>query len=298
MESRKQVNNQPELRFCTGAEARVVVANEGTRTIRGYSIVFNKKSVPLTMKSGGRFVEIIAPEAVKGVEFSRNISLFNHNINIPLASVESRTMRVGVDSVGVWYEADLPKSPNGDNVWEDVRRGVVRGSSFQFNTAKGGDTWEQRDGMLYRTVTQFSDVFEMGPVVDPAYPDTTAAQHSYEQRFASLGDENRASDKWDISWMISSSAYATGNGNDMIIYLNGIIERYEEGDYTELGIDPQLKSIVEDAKVAKSALVKIISTFSDVIKVLNESEKRASGDIIKTQQARKASIEAALALHS
>ena len=192
MESRKQANNH-ELRYCTDPEARVRVANEEPRTIRGYGIVFNKPSLPLMM-NGRRFIEIIAPEAVRNVDFSRNISLFNHNIDIPLGSVESGTMRVGVDNIGVWYETDVPKSPNGDNVWEDVRRGVVRGSSFQFDTAEDGDEWEMRDGMLYRTVKEFSGIYEQGPVVNPAYPDTTAAQRSFERRGLALGEETNGQD--------------------------------------------------------------------------------------------------------
>ena len=126
MENRKQANNEPELRYCTEPEARVKATNEETRTIRGYGVVFNKKSHPLTMNDK-RFIEVIAPESVRNVDFSRNISLFNHNIDIPLASVESGTMRVGTDNIGVWYEADLPPSPDGDNVWQNVKRGVVRG---------------------------------------------------------------------------------------------------------------------------------------------------------------------------
>lgn len=295
MESRKQASNQ-ELRYCTEPEARVRTTNEETRTIRGYGVVFNKKSHPLSMK-GKRFIEVISPDAVRGVDFSRNISLFNHNMDIPLASVESGTMRVGVDNIGVWYEADLPNSPDGENVWQNVKRGVVRGSSFQFDTAEDGDTWEVRNGILHRTVTQFAGIYEQGPVVSPAYPDTTAAQRSYELRAATISTEKRDVGKWDIGYLIDSNAYAISAGNDMVMRLNMWVERFEAGEYTEIGIDEQIKSIVENSRNAKDALVLLISTFSDLVKTLNTHEKRFEDTGIKTQQARTAEIAAILALH-
>ena len=291
MEIRKQANNEPELRYCTEPEARVKVTNEGTRTIRGYGVVFNKKSHPLTM-NGKRFIEVVSPEAVRNVDFSRNISLFNHNIDIPLATVESGTMRVGTDNVGVWYEADLPKSPNGDNVWEDVKRGVVRGSSFQFDTAEDGDTWEVRNGMLFRTVTQFAGIYEQGPVVNPAYPDTTAAQRSFEKRGIALGAEQR-SEKWDLAYLVESNAYAISAGNDMVMRLNIWAENMERGDFSGMGIDEETAAIAAESKAAKASLLKLIDLFADVVKKANGSEKR---DLNTTQQARTAQIAAILAL--
>lgn len=291
MEIRKQASNEPELRYCTEPEARVKATNEETRTIRGYGVVFNKKSHPLIM-DGKRFIEVIAPEAVKGVDFSRNISLFNHNMDIPLASVESGTMRVGTDNLGVWYEADLPPSPDGDNVWQNVKRGVVRGSSFQFDTAENGDEWEVRSGVLYRTVKQFAGIYEQGPVVNPAYPDTTAAQRSFEKRGIAIGAEQR-SEKWDLAYLVESNAYAISAGNDMVMRLNIWAENMERDGLSDMGIDAEIAAIAAESKAAKASLLKLIDLFADVVKKANANEKR---DLQPTQQARTAQIAAILAL--
>jgi len=49
-------------------------------------------------------------------------------------------------------------------------------NSFSFRVASDGDTWEERDGGIapLRTIKKFSKIKEMGAVVGPAYPQTTA----------------------------------------------------------------------------------------------------------------------------
>jgi HK97 family phage prohead protease len=168
-----------EKRTYIGPETRARVTNEATRTIRGYGIVFNKESVDL--RAGGRvFREVIRPEAVRNVDFSNLLSMHNHRSERLLGATASGTMRTGVDSTGVWYEVDLPNAPTGDDVLESVRRGDTPGSSFQFDIRSDGDKWSMREGKAFREVTQFNGVYEMGPVSEPAYPDTSISARSME----------------------------------------------------------------------------------------------------------------------
>lgn len=168
-----------ERRTYIAPETRARVTNEATRTIRGYGIVFNKESVDL--RAGGRvFREVIRPEAVRNVDFSNLLSMHNHRSERLLGATASGTMRTGVDSTGVWYEVDLPNAPTGDDVLESVRRGDTPGSSFQFDIRGDGDKWSMREGKAFREVTQFNGVYEMGPVSEPAYPDTSISARSME----------------------------------------------------------------------------------------------------------------------
>jgi len=174
-----QNQNSMEKRTYIGPETRARVTNEATRTIRGYGIVFNKESVDL--RAGGRvFREVIRPEAVRNVDFSNLLSMHNHRSERLLGATASGTMRTGVDSTGVWYEVDLPNAPTGDDVLESVRRGDTPGSSFQFDIRGDGDRWSMREGKAFREVTQFNGVYEMGPVSEPAYPDTSISARSME----------------------------------------------------------------------------------------------------------------------
>ena len=177
-----------ETRFMVLPETQAVVVGEGSRTIRGYGIVFNRESEPLW--AGGRtFREVILPEAVQGVDLRSMLSMHNHKSDRLLGNTRSGTMRVGVDSVGVWYETDLPDSPTGQDVLVSVSRRDTQGSSFQFDIKDGGDRWSIKNGMAFREVTKFNGVYEMGPVSEPAYPDTTIAKASLRSLEALTGIE-------------------------------------------------------------------------------------------------------------
>ena len=174
-----QNQHSMERRTSVSPETRARVTNEETRTIRGYGIVFNKESVDL--RANGRvFREVIRPEAVRGISMDNILSMHNHRSERLLGTTASGTMRTGVDSVGVWYEVDLPNAPTGHDVLESVRRGDTPGSSFQFDIRSDGDKWSMKDGRAFREVVQFNGVYEMGPVSEPAYPDTSISARSLE----------------------------------------------------------------------------------------------------------------------
>jgi HK97 family phage prohead protease len=71
----------------------------------------------------------------------------------------------------------LPAGDLGDYVANLIARGDVYGSSFGFRNAK--DRWERKDGKALRTLVEM-DVFDVGPVVNPAYEDTSVAVRGYE----------------------------------------------------------------------------------------------------------------------
>jgi len=51
---------------------------------------------------------------------------------------------------------------------------------LSFYDADGGESWSEIEGGMLRTVTAFERIYEVGPVVSPAYGDTTAAKRSLE----------------------------------------------------------------------------------------------------------------------
>jgi HK97 family phage prohead protease len=286
MELRRHQTNV-ETRFIVSDETRAKVVNEETRTIRGYGIVFNKESVDL--RSHGRvFREVIRPEAVEGVDLSRVLSMHNHRSERLLGNSASGTMRTGVDSVGVWYEVDLPDSPTGEDVLVSVRRGDTPGSSFQFDIKSDGEKWSVRSGKAFREVIAFNGVYEMGPVSEPAYPDTTIAARSVEQMEKALRDGggedgplmddptgNTPAANYDLSYMVDAAAWALYRSNDMIYALNNYISNYRyfaENMPAEAGI---FQSLISECEAAKSALVSLIDGHADAVKALNGGENRS-----------------------
>lgn len=151
-------------------------ADEG-RSVEGYAAVYNSESNTL-----GWFTEVIAPGAFRdALERSPDIvALFNHDENMVLGRRSAGTLEVIEDETGLRYRIpELPKSR--EDVYEAIKRGDVNKSSFAFTIAPGGDKWEERDGKTVRTINKFDRIYDVSPVVYPAYSDTSVAKRSFDQ---------------------------------------------------------------------------------------------------------------------
>jgi uncharacterized protein len=148
-------------------------AGEGSQSwLVGYAAVFGSDSVSMD-----GFTEQIDSNAFRIVAERRGRkrplqtrALYNHDSNHVLGRYPT-TLKLRVDDVGLRYEVLLPKSR--EDLRELVERGDLKGSSFAFTVAKGGERWEQReDGTHLRVVTEIEDLYDVGPVTYPAYSGT------------------------------------------------------------------------------------------------------------------------------
>ena len=154
----------------------------GSEYLEGYGIVFNQESQDL-----GGFREVILPEALIGADMNDVLATFNHDYGDILGRSSSGTLQLSVDERGVKYKIKLPKTRRGEDVKELVMRKDVRGASFGFTIFGGGEKWEERqDGTYLRTVSKFKRIYDIGPVVNPAYLQTTAAKRSLDSFKESL----------------------------------------------------------------------------------------------------------------
>lgn len=99
-------------------------------------------------------------------------ALFNHDPNHVLGRYPN-TLRMTVDEHGLRYEIKMPESRR--DLIESIERGDIRGSSFSFIIAPGGEEWSVEEGRSIRTVTNVSALIDVGPVTFPAYPDASVA---------------------------------------------------------------------------------------------------------------------------
>ena len=175
--------------FFQPGEVECRSGGEGKPTIvRGYAAVFGKESRVLTTNSGHKFVETISAGAFDGADMSDLVAAFDHR-NVLAKYPES--LKVGTDSTGLWYEYEHdPADPDHQSVMAKIRRGVVKGSSFMFDLEEDGFTVEKRGNMAYRMVTKISVLYDVGPVVRPAYLDTTALARSVDAVFGTEKEEN------------------------------------------------------------------------------------------------------------
>ena len=148
----------------------------------GYAARFQTDSLLL-----GDFIERIDPAAFDLVEQRQDSEgrpletrcLYNHDPNHLLGRFPT-TMRLTVDKKGLRYECLLPESRA--DLAESIERGDLRGSSFSFVVADGGEKWTYENGRSIRLVTKIKSLLDCGPVTYPAYGDATVAvaKRSYE----------------------------------------------------------------------------------------------------------------------
>lgn len=164
-------------------------------SISGLGAVFHRESDP-----GTEFwlwedvVERIRPgafdNAVKNAADVR--ACFNHDANLILGRTASGTMSLAITSEGLTYRVTPPDSPHAQGVLASVERGDVSGSSFMFIPTR--TVWEElRTGDTQVWVRWIEDVelFEVGPVVFPAYASTTATSSARSNEGAQVAPRYR-----------------------------------------------------------------------------------------------------------
>lgn len=147
--------------------------------IEGYAAVFGQPSVLLY----GQFREVIERGAFAGDLAGDVRALWNHDTNMPLGRTKAGTLALVEDAHGLRVEIDPPATSWGRDAVESIRRGDVDQMSFGFDVVE--DEWDQQDdGTLVRTLRKVK-LYEVSPVVFPAYPQTAVSVRGGD---AALGD--------------------------------------------------------------------------------------------------------------
>ncbi|WEA52247.1 HK97 family phage prohead protease [Weissella paramesenteroides] len=148
-------------------ETREAKSSDFIGQIAGYAIKFNK---PSTAK--GPFTEYIAQTALNGVDMSKVLALYGHDYDDILGRVDAGTLSLNVDKIGLYFVLDLPDTTLGRDVYANIKAGNLKGMSFGFKVAKGGDTWK-RDDKPIRVINKIDSLREISVVSVPAYDDTS-----------------------------------------------------------------------------------------------------------------------------
>lgn len=165
------------------------------RTLEGYAAVFN---TPTRIRSWeGEFDEEIAPGAFKRTLRSRTPVLqFDHGRDqrtgtVPIGTIED----LREDSQGLFVSARLFDNDLVEPIRQAIEGKAITGMSFRFAVAE--ERWTDKDGKkvrddelaellwmpgergpLKRTILRVDPLFELGPVVFPAYEATTVGVRS------------------------------------------------------------------------------------------------------------------------
>ena len=170
------------------AELTIETRASGQTAIVGYAAVYNRLSLDL-----GGFREMILPGAFDKV-LSRQrgkqdvIAVFNHDPNILLGRTSSGTLQLSSDDKGLKYTV-TPPAERADIMSLILRRDLL-GSSFAFTVAKDSESFSSDANGAVRTIREVSGLYDVGPVVNPAYSSSTTgvSMRSYEAWKASQAE--------------------------------------------------------------------------------------------------------------
>lgn len=170
-----------ERRVFTMNELRVAPGADGAKALRGHAAVFNRDSTEMC-----GFTERVAPGAFTATLAADDIrALFNHDPNYVLGRNTAKTLRMTEDVDGLAFEVDLPDTSYARDLAVSIDRSDITGCSFGFITRS--QKWEEfEDGRVLRTLLD-CQLFDVGPVTYPAYPDTDVGMRS----LASIAEEGK-----------------------------------------------------------------------------------------------------------
>jgi HK97 family phage prohead protease len=145
-------------------------------TISGYAALYGVETV-----IAGTFREVIMPGAFADTVKHDDVrALFNHDPNLVLGRTKSGTLTLSEDTKGLRYTVQINSDDAmATDVAARIARRDVSGSSFGFRIAnpEADETWEppaKRGGLPLRRLLRLQ-LFDVSPVVYPAYEETTVA---------------------------------------------------------------------------------------------------------------------------
>jgi len=174
-------------RFCYRAvEFRAESSSGDGRTLEGYAAVFD---TPTRIDSWeGQFDEQIARGAFNRTLSARKPVLqFDHGHDartgsVPIGAIED----IREDARGLFVRAQLFDNAVVEPIRQAIAGGAIDGMSFRFRV--NDDQWVKRKNEVDLRTIREVELFELGPVVFPAYQATTVGVRSL---LAGLDDDQR-----------------------------------------------------------------------------------------------------------
>jgi hypothetical protein len=169
----------PFLERRSVTEFRAETLEGGARKLSGYAAVFNSETNIRTMF--GSFREVIRPGAFTRalLEGQDVVAWYQHGDGspLPLGRTKAGTLRLSQDNRGLAFDLDLPDTSAAKDLAVSIGRGDVREMSFAFEPAEeGGERWTNGEPSLRELLDL--NVFDVSPVVFPAYPSTSVGLRS------------------------------------------------------------------------------------------------------------------------
>lgn len=141
--------------------------------VEGYATTFDKPYL-LYEYDGQKYFERIDRNALVGADMSDVIMQYDHSGKV-LARLSNKTLGVEVTESGLFTFADLSKSRAAQDMFEEIKNGLITKMSWAFRVAE--DSYD-RDTRT-RTILKVAKVYDVSAVSIPANGDTEISARSY-----------------------------------------------------------------------------------------------------------------------
>jgi HK97 family phage prohead protease len=199
---------EKELRYCKTTAYRTFEDDNKKRFISGYASVYGVKSKLLyeyTNSGIEEFYEIIERGAFANILATPDLDVifnFNHKSDVVIARNTSGTLKLSEDEYGLKFEALVPNTTDGNNLYELIQRGDISENSFAF-WVTGDDYVIERDEetkIPLRRIKNIAGLFDVSAVIIPAYPKTVLSTEvrSKLENIITLNNEKTSETTEDI----------------------------------------------------------------------------------------------------
>ena len=135
---------------------------EESYIVRGYASTF-EPYVLFADENGTEYKEQIDPHAFDECDMSDVVFRIDHEGAV-YARSSAGTLKISVDEHGLRDEADLSKTPNARNLYEDIKAGNYPKQSFAFTVTE--DKYDKKEHL--RTILKIGKLYDVSPVSFPA----------------------------------------------------------------------------------------------------------------------------------
>lgn len=166
----QKFNRTIELR-----EAQFSENEENQKVLEGYAVVFDKPTV-LYEYDGIEYKEVIAKEAFDKADLKDVCLKYNHGDSAGiLARTRNKSLEIFIDKKGLKFRATLLNTPSANEIYENVKNGLIDKCSFAFRCEE--DAYNQETHT--RTILKIKRVYDLSVVDIPAYDDTNVEARNY-----------------------------------------------------------------------------------------------------------------------
>lgn len=178
------IEDKKELRTIGLEDIELRVTDDKQPRLTGYAARYN------SFTDLGWFRERIKAGAFDDALKTSDVRcLKNHDPNLILGRTKNETLRLESNTLGLKFDNDIPDTTTGKDTLAEVKRGDISGCSFAFTVAEDDWKYFDDDRPSERTIVKIGQLFDVGPVTYPAYPDTSVAARSLERVRAETEEE-------------------------------------------------------------------------------------------------------------